>query len=157
MSKIASTDKLAAPRIYMSLSAIYQHTARANGVVEMMVNALPVLKRIMDLPSDVTIRVAPIKARNTNGRYWNGERLAEIDCRLSTRKALEVLCHEMVHAEQYHTGRLDNNGKYHLWQGVVNYNRGTTYSAYRDQPWEEEAFARQAELARIVLEELGTY
>lgn len=155
MSKIHSSDKRVCPGVWMSLSAIYQHDRQASAVADIVVKALPVLKRMMKIPADVTIRIAPIKARSTNGRYFSGERLAVIDCRLGWKKALEVLCHEMVHAEQYHTGRLANNGYAHYWNGQLNTNRGTTYSAYRNQPWEEEAFGRQAALAAAVLEELG--
>lgn len=155
MSEIHNTDKYVAPQIYMSLSAIYTHSKTAHPVVATIAKALPILKKSMDLPTDLRIRVAPIKARTTNGRYCNGERLAIIDCRLDWRKALVTLCHEMVHAEQYQTGRLAWNGRNQIWMGQVSYNRGTTYNAYRSQPWEEEAFARQESLARAVLDVLG--
>lgn len=157
MTAYAATDKTVAPWTTMSLSAIYSHTTRANAVAEMVVKALPVLKRMLNVPHNVKVRIAPIKAKNVNGRYYNGAKVAVIDCRLGARKALETLCHEMVHAEQYHTGRLVASpwSKGDLWKGQLITNRGTTYAAYRNLPWEEEAFARQADLARAVLEELG--
>lgn len=154
MDAYANTDKTVAPWTTMSLSAIYTHTARANAVAEMVVKALPVLKRMLNVPHNVKVRIAPIKAKNVNGRYYNGAKVAVIDCRLGARKALETLCHEMIHAEQYHTGRLSGVGG-NIWNGQLITNRGTTYAAYRNLPWEEEAFARQADLARAVLEELG--
>lgn len=154
MTAYANTDKTVAPWTTMSLSAIYTHTTRANAVAEMVVKALPVLKRMLNVPHNVKVRIAPIKARNVNGRYYNSAKVAVIDCRLGARKALETLCHEMVHAEQYHTGRLSGVGG-NIWNGQLIRNRGTTYAAYRALPWEEEAFLRQAGLARQVLEELG--
>jgi hypothetical protein len=151
-----STDKLVAPGLVMSLSAIYNKKLQkqAREVAVVVNKAMPVLKTLLSLPDDVTVRVAPIKARATNGRYFNGPRVAEIDCRLDWAKALEVLCHEMVHAEQYHTGRLEKTwartGWTHKWNGSISFNKGTTYKAYRDQPWELEAWSRQAELAEQV-------
>jgi hypothetical protein len=150
------TDKFVAPGVVMSLSAIYNKklNKQAAEVVVVVRKAMPILRKLLKLPKDVTIRVAPIKARNTNGRYFNGERMAEIDCRLDWAKALEVLCHEMVHAEQYHTGRLEktwvSRGWTHVWNGSISFNKGTTYKAYRDQPWELEAWERQAALAEQV-------
>jgi hypothetical protein len=66
----------------------------------------------------------------------------------------------MVHAEQYHQGRLKNEyisgkGWVHEWNSELNTNKGTTYRAYRNQPWEVEAFDRQEGLAKIVAAELG--
>jgi hypothetical protein len=147
---MANTDKSVAPHITMSLSAIYTHTNSANKIVEMVKIALPALRTLLHFDEDVTIRVAPIKARNTNGRYYAGTKVAEIDCRLSVSRALEVLCHELVHAEQYFTRRLAWWGRTQYWNGEASSNRGTTYSAYREQPWEQEAFGRQAKLAAQV-------
>jgi outer membrane protein assembly factor BamB len=154
---MASTDKQVAPHITMSLSAIYTHSKSSARIVEMVKIALPILRTLLHFDENVTIRVAPIKARNTNGRYYAGEKVAEIDCRLSVSKALEVLCHELVHAEQYYTGRLAWNGRTQYWNGEASYNRGTTYNAYREQPWEQEAFDRQAKLAKKVQEITGGF
>lgn len=153
------TDKTVAKNISMSLSAIYTHSKTSKEVLATVYKAMPVLHKILNIPENVHVRIAPIKARRTNGRYSHGEKMAEIDCRLPWNKALEVLCHEMVHAEQYHTGRLENvatgRGWCHKWNGSVDFNKGSTYKAYRDQPWEQEAWARQAELCELVMKELG--
>jgi hypothetical protein len=42
-----------------------------------------------------------------------------------------------------------------VWMGRRSSNRGTTYAAYREQPWEVEAFAREPELSEIVAKKLG--
>lgn len=159
MFEIHSTDKCIKPGIYMSLSAVYTHKAKAVEVYHTVRRAMPVLKKIMNIDPDVVIRIAPIKAKATNGRYWNGSKVAEIDCRLDWNKALEVLCHEMVHCEQYFTGRLQqvpsSRGLVHKWNGSVDFNKGSTYKAYRDQPWEQEAWSRQAQLCEQVMKALG--
>lgn len=158
------TDKLVAPGIYRSLSSIYNaKLVDQAAVVQFVVQkAMPCLRQLLNLPKNVVVRVGPIKARGINGRYINGSNLAEIDCRLMWDKALVTLCHEMVHAEQYHTGRLSSayvrsKGFVHTWNGSLDYNKGTTYKAYREQPWEVEAFDRQNELADKVNEMLGGF
>lgn len=143
------TDKQFSKDVTVSLSAIYTHGVE---VATVAAKAMPVLRKLLSVSPAVTVRVAPIKAKAVNGRYWSGQKLIELDCRLPWDKALEVLCHEMVHAEQYHTGKLDHDGRNYRWNGSVNSNRGTTYNAYREQPWEQEAFRRQAELATKVNE-----
>lgn len=144
-----STDKQFSKDVYVSLSTIYTHGTEVATVVT---KAMPVLRKLLNVSPAVTVRVAPIKGKHTNGRYWSGQKLIEVDCRLDWAKALEVLCHEMVHAEQYHEGRLEHTGRMYKWNGQLNSNRGTTYNAYREQPWEQEAFARQAVLAKQVNE-----
>jgi hypothetical protein len=79
-----------------------------------------------------------------------------IDNRLKLSHALEVLAHELVHAEQYHQGRMDWNGGWNYWMGTRwSTNQGTTYNAYRELPWEKEAWGRQEELAKEVDRALG--
>ena len=72
---------------------------------------------------------------------------------------LNCIAHELVHAEQYYENRLDftyvrGKGFLHMWNGDEINNKGTTYRAYRNQPWEIEAFSRQASLAEKVSDAL---
>ena len=151
---IKDTDKLVGKRVYMSLSAIYTHGEKADAVKQIIQKTMPEFRKLLNLPADLIFRVAPIKARNTNGSYDSDHKLVNIDCRLPWAKALEVLAHELVHAEQYHTNKLKKKfvgrkGWMHYWNGEIG-NKGTTYKAYRDQPWEQEAWSRQAVLAEQV-------
>jgi hypothetical protein len=151
---IKNTDKMVGKRVYMSLSAIYTHGKKADAVKQIIQKTLPEFRKLLDLPADLIFRVAPIKARNTNGSYDSDHKLVNIDCRLPWAKALEVLAHELVHAEQYHTNKLKKKfigrkGWMHYWNGEIG-KKGTTYKAYRDQPWEQEAWSRQAALAEQV-------
>lgn len=146
--------------IWVSTSCIYNRRLKHNArdVARVVYKALDKFRKHLDFPKDVAVRVCPIKG-NTNGRYFDGTRLVEIDCSLSWSRALEVLAHELVHAEQYHQGRLKkmysmNKGWIHAWHGSKNYSKGSTYQAYRKQPWEQEAWGRQAELAEKVCKEL---
>jgi len=156
--KFNDTDKMVAPDIWMSLSAIYTHKKTAAVLVEMIQKTLPEFRKLLDVPATVSFRVVPIKAKCTNGRYYDKSKVVEIDCRLKWAEGLEVLAHELVHAEQYHQGRLKHKmcrGRWmHHWMGSSAFSKGTTYQAYRKQPWEIEAWGRQAELAEKVCVEL---
>ena len=151
---ILPSDVKVSKGIYMSAAAVDTYTKKSKVVAAVVKKAFPEFKDILNLPSSVTFRVAPIKASKTNGYYDVDNKLVTIDCRLGWAKALEVMAHELVHAEQYYTGRLKKkfmNGKgwLHYWNGTPG-KKGTTYNAYREQPWEQEAWSRQATLAEIV-------
>lgn len=156
------TDIKVGEGLYVAQSAIYNEklNRRSCEILTLINRSVPEFKKILTLPNDLTFRVAPLKARSLRGRYYDRNRFIEIDCRLVWDVALETIAHELVHAEQYMTGRLSKEWSdkhrnwLHLWNGELNKNRGTTYNAYRNMPWEEEAFGRQAELASIVYENL---
>ena len=67
----------------------------------------------------------------------NREFELEIDRKLTLRKMLETVAHEMVHVKQYARRELGHNYKWH----------GKTYSpekvSYWDLPWEIEAHGRE--------------
>ena len=122
MSKVKSTDIQVNKSIVMSLSSKYgkAYRTKAPRVLAVIKKALPHLRRKLSFDQDVVIRVAPIKQKQTNGRYWATSKVAEIDCRLTARQAMETLCHELVHAEQYHTGKLVDRGhKHSSWMGEL--------------------------------------
>ena len=141
-------------KIFMSLSAIYSYGETANLVAGLIRKTLPEFRNLLKLPASLIFRVAPIKSKTTRGHYNSDSKLVTLDCRLPWNTALEVLAHELVHAEQYHLGKLkkkfsQRKGWMHYWNGELG-NKGTTYKAYRDQPWEQEAWTRQAGLAEKV-------
>lgn len=160
MASIRSTDIKVSDSIWMSLSSKYgkRYNAKAPRVLAVVKKALPLLRTKLSFSDDVVVRVAPIKQKNTSGRYWSGSKMVELDCRLTARQAMEFLCHELVHAEQYYTGKLTDRGhKQARWMGEL-YNctsATTSYKAYREQPWEMEAFGRQKELATWCWEKLA--
>lgn len=152
MSSIKTTDIQVNDSIWMSLTCKYgkQYNTKAPRVIDVVKKALPLLRTKLSFSDDVVVRVAPIKQEQTNGRYWAGSKIAEIDCRLTAKQAMEILCHELVHAEQYHTGKLtDRTSKHSMWMGQMYEcaDSTTNYKRYRAQPWEVEAFGRQKELA----------
>lgn len=157
---IKETDVKIAKNLWVSAHCVYSKRKKRNArdVCRVVYQSLDAFRKYLDFPEDVTVRVCSIKG-TVNGRYIDGAKLVEIHCSLTKENALEVLAHELIHAEQYHTGRLKNKfsskkGWIHTWHGSKNYSKGTTYQAYRKQPWEEEAWGRQAELAKLVRNDL---
>ncbi len=156
---IHTTDRHLGGEIYLAASCLLNKRYRKTALdVATVVNrSIDQFRKYLDFPENIMVRIAPIKGQ-TNGRY-NDRGLVELDCRLSWSKALEVFAHELVHAEQYKQGRLKKEyvsgmGWTHRWHGSRSYNRGSTYRAYRNQPWEQEAWSRQAELAEKVCQDL---
>ncbi len=158
---IGSSDKIfnCSIPVYVSLQAFYKHGKdyKIENLVTLVSLAVKELQDILDLPQDLKVRIARFKGHQ-RGCYYASENTAHVTPVLDANQFLLTLCHELVHAEQFHTGRLGyqlnvlRNRYYYSWNGQINYNRGTTYMAYREQPWEQEAFGRQGELAQKVLE-----
>lgn len=151
------TDKFKGHGVHVSAALHYSKDKTIQQNLAINVNiikrALPEFAKILKIPRDLQFRVCSIKGR-TLGRYINPERLIEIDGRLPWNKFLEILAHELVHAEQYHTGKLKVEylrgcGYILFWNGRAG-KKGTTYNSYRNQPWEVEAYDRQAVLAEQV-------
>ena len=122
---------------------------------------IPIAAGLLKVPRDMTIAIAPIRAKDINGQYLAAEKIVQLDTRKGRDffSIIDTLMHEMVHAEQYHTGKMESKickkqRKWvRLWDGAVWSKKGTTYSCYRKLPWEVEAFARSAGLAEQVFYE----
>lgn len=156
MSYIHQSDKHIGGGIYIAASCLLNKRYRNKSLeVATVVNrSIDQFRKYLNFPKNINVRIAPIKG-SVNGRYNNGDKTVELDCTLPWDKALEVFAHELVHAEQYYEGRLKHQyvrgkGFIHSWNGNRNTSKGTTYRAYRNQPWEQEAWSRQAELAEKV-------
>lgn len=154
---VRETDICVGNRIFVAASAINNKRWNANTclILTMINRSIDELRKHLIFSPKIAFRVAPIKQRSVSGRCCNEGQLIEIDCRSSWDKALVTLAHELVHAEQFHEGRLklayDNNNRCFLqWKDYNRKNRGTTYKAYRNQPWEVEAWERQNDIAEKV-------
>lgn len=65
---------------------------------------------------------------------------------LSTRNAIDVLAHELIHLKQIHTNVLFNDKKTVYW-GIMIYDVNNLPD-YFDRPWEIQAFEEQIELSK---------
>ena len=156
MYEICDSDKWVASNIYASGFAYYNKDLKPKTAFASMVvfKTLPEFRKLLNIPEDIRFRIAPIKGR-AQGRYNSKDKVAVIDPRQDFYSLMNCIAHELVHAEQYHENRLVHTyvrgkGFMHMWYGDEVNNKGTTYRAYREQPWEIEAFERQAKLAEKV-------
>lgn len=147
------------PRVYATRAALYGKNKKAvREMAEAVDVALMKLRKFMKLPRNLRVLLRPLRG-NTYGQFTMSQQLIEMDVTRNTWfKFYTDLCHECVHAEQYATGVYDleynrNKGKwmfrwgkdYHAVDAAVNVS--ADYDAYLSQPWELEAFRREAELA----------
>lgn len=114
--------------------------------------ALAQYRKLLDLPKDLAVTIKPIKwgkKFHTWGKYYGSTRHAVIDLKIPITSAVEILGHELVHAEQFKTGRLmmkftSDCVWASFWEGRRVYEKDFEYV---NLPWEKEAYARQKPLA----------
>lgn len=95
----------------------------------------------LNLNVDFTIEFDSLK-RHQCGicDYEEDEIVIFIAKRLSPKTAIRTLFHELVHVQQYESGRLDHN---RMWEG-------TSYDCeYADRPWELEAFDLEEKMMKF--------
>lgn len=66
---------------------------------------------------------------------------------MSRSESIEVLCHEVIHMQQYVSGDLVYNNNFIIWKGDK---MELNSKEYLDRPWEKDAFDRQSQLIRSV-------
>lgn len=130
------------------------YQSAANELERFIDNATEHLGSMLTLPKFLTIKIRPIKGL-TRGffRFNDFDSWIELDPRYSLRTIIDTLMHELVHCEQYTTGKLEFvNGGY-KWMGAryQEAKPSVNYTRYRDLPWEEEAFTRQSVLAAEII------
>jgi hypothetical protein len=146
------------PRILVSNTAWHGHFKTSYPIAELIKLMEPEFRKILNYHQDTTFSVTAIRKRSKSGQYWSNQRMVELDCRLPLSVAITTLAHELVHAEQYHQGRLItqvSNGRWvRYWNNKpVEVRNG--YKAYRALPWEVEAFDRESSLAEQALGQIG--
>ena len=108
-----------------------------------------VLRDLVTISQDTRIRICTFRSKNTLAEWDNNNLCASVGLN-HKRTMIKKLAHELVHAEQFHTGRLVFDGRHKLWQGEIVKNRGRTWQNYLALPWEREARSREDELTKVV-------
>ena len=146
------------PGVYRSRMSVYPGVAKArhkrygDQAVKIVALALPILKEVLDLPPDLRIRLASLKGQ-WHGRYNSANKTAVVDYINTKVSTLEMLCHELVHAEQHHQGRLKVKRVAGQWVSL--WHDEPVRASYRNRPYEKEAYARQVELRELVIQRVG--
>ena len=66
---------------------------------------------------------------------------------MNRAETIEVLCHEVIHMQQYSSGDLIYDNGNITWKGET---LSLTSKEYSDRPWENDAFDRQKQLIKSV-------
>ena len=104
---------------------------------------------ILELPSNISIALKPIRSPHIVGRYNGDANIAEIDIRKGNiDDGLLTICHELVHAEQYHIGTLYSDEKYFYWKGKK-YLRSKLDESNKKLPWEKPAEIKKIDPKKI--------
>lgn len=138
-----------------------------NAEYENYINAVGAVLNIFDSTTEIEVEFSN-KLDADAGGYCSGD-LEQIDIEIATHvqgEALSVetiqrnIAHEMIHAQQIITGRLEDLGLQILQAGdaqtlvKVSIWDGETYTntKYEDQPWEIDAYAREEEVMQEALQ-----
>jgi len=145
---IRKTDVQVAKNMWVSMGAMYnkKYAENSEAMIQIVLKHIDAIKEQLEVAEDVAIRICPIRKKSTAGRYLMESKVVELSCKWED--TLEVLSHELVHAEQHHQGRLGKIGKQPVWNDVVfKQFSPKDFKEYRNLPWEQEAFDRQLEIA----------
>jgi hypothetical protein len=121
----------------------YQKQARE--YIELANKLLPHIREHLEFEAETQIVIKYIKSKRTTGVYYRKRKQAAVDPRISKKAFINVLVHELVHAQQYHKGQLDAEFNYakrafeYIWNGE-NYGKiPLSHEKYLALPWEVEA------------------
>ena len=134
-------------RVFNQTDRKYLDTIVSVGLDFLRVKGTNVL--IKDLPKDVKQRIDNLEDFNLRGA------VAKVDggyiivlTKMSKREAMRVMSHELIHVQQYDSGRLTP-----IDSVTIRYN-GTNYDInkvpYKDREWETDAFLRQSGLLTLI-------
>ena len=113
---------------------------------------IKVLKKIARVKSNPVIRFSYI--RGLNEGFCTQESEIEICLKkVKTKKDLvTVLAHELIHCQQFQSGRLIYSKGKEYWLGKEYKMPNQTYASYLECPWEKEAYGLQSKYAREAYE-----
>jgi hypothetical protein len=113
--------------------------------IDLLSRIIPFLRKKLKVSRNLQVVMRPIRGDDMLGQFCEDD-IIEIDPRTeSIYECVQVLCHEFVHAEQHHLGKLTwgDDGQF-LWK------KKKIEADYWHQPWEKEAHERDQILASMV-------
>lgn len=152
---IKSSDKLVckSPAIYVSSQVFYDEElyTKATNQIRLIKKTLKYYKEFLPLPKGITFRLCLMRGPY-QGYYLGKSKVLGLN--VNIKDYLIVLSHELIHASQFYTKKLDIKKGVFYWHGSKFKNKGTTHKSYMQQPWEVEAFSGQSELTDKVLDRM---
>ena len=91
----------------------------------------------------------------TRGQYFNLNKKVEICLKsLNLNDVAKTIIHELVHVDQYKTGRLKTKGVKSVFNKKEFNNKTKTHEEYLNLPWEIEARTKADEITPKILDKL---
>lgn len=145
---------------YGAYKAFRSHTESLKGLVEFNE---PLIRTMLELPKFVSLRYKPLPKR-CYGRYNTFTQIIDISPLQKPYEVLQTMFHELIHVEQYHTGKLKrglsekHRAYMYYWKGKpIEYpDPIKEYDKYLNLPWEKEAFEREKPLTNKFIEKAET-
>ena len=110
-----------------------------------VIYAVAHLRTLIQTAGNEPIIFKPIRGEYAGMHFPHSNRIF-VDPRGSTMNIITIIAHEMVHAEQHFTGKMQAGGEFRIWNGK-SYRYPRSHKEYMSLPWEKEAYARQRGLA----------
>lgn len=159
---IRSSDINLGQNVFVSSQVFYKTPGDRKAYFDLHAKILrEFVKRIgvyLKIPKKVTIRIMKFRQPDTHGEYCSSDKVICVSSSIIDNYEFlsNVLAHELVHAEQYHTGRLSYDNDTWIWKKgkgrvEVKQREMNRYDVYKSTPWEREAYTRQVELSDKVM------
>ena len=130
--------------VYNSTGRSYMDSIIYVGLDQMNINGVMVVIRPMLKPKsseDLTLK-AHIVATDFNYIIFTDN--------YPRAETISILSHELIHLQQYHSGKLVIKGNQLTWKGETSDLDTWLNVSYANRPWEQEAFREQLELTTKV-------
>ena len=137
--------------IFGTTSAVYGPAYKqfTHAHFPIVIHAVSHLRTLIKTRGDEPIIFKPIRGEYAGMHFPNSNRIF-VDPRGSTMNIVTIIAHEMVHAEQHFTGKMQAGGGFRIWNGQE-YRYPRSHKEYMNLPWEKEAYGRQRALALAAL------
>jgi hypothetical protein len=133
LSNLSTIDNVVFPTYYDTVLSV--------AMKEMGVGGYVIVEQISDVAKSNFDGELKAHIRYFNSKFYL------FTGKMSRDESIEVLCHEVVHMQQYVSGDLVYDNNFIIWKG----NKMELNSKeYMDRPWEKDAFDRQSQLIRSV-------
>ena len=151
---LSKSDKLlgvvGTREIYSSYYSFYKFPDLTKKSLKLLKSLMPMISYQYNLPHKIKFRLG--SSKTLFGSYGSSSRIVFVSINMSLKKFVETICHELTHAEQFHSGKLQLKKNDFFWMGNKG-SKGTTYSSYFNSPWEVEARNKAEEVMKTLDDE----
>jgi len=133
---------------------------RTRNYIDLANKIIPLVEKHLNI-TGTTVVVSYIKSKYITGDYTRATCRVRIDPRQSRGKFIDTLIHELVHADQYNNGHLnqflDKDGMHKFtWKKAKPTTLPYSHQKYLDLPWEIDARRRAKSIMKLIAADLNS-